>query len=58
MFTGLSTASGKVEVTQDVDPAGANPAALLQRTGLAVDEAGSCSAWAGTTGTALGTEAA
>ena len=38
MFTGLSTASGKVEVTQDVDPAGADPAALLQRTGLAVDD--------------------
>ena len=37
MFTGLSTASGKVEVSQDVDPAGADPAALLQRTGLALD---------------------
>src|ERR1700722_16297237 len=38
MFAGLSTATGKVEVTQDVDPAGANPAALLQRTGLALDD--------------------
>jgi outer membrane protein assembly factor BamB len=38
MFTGLSTASGKVEVTEDVDPAGADPAALLQRTGLALDD--------------------
>ena len=38
MFTGLSTASGKIEVTQDVDPAGADPAALLQRTGLALDD--------------------
>jgi outer membrane protein assembly factor BamB len=38
MFTGLSTASGKIEVTQDVDPAGADPAALLQRTGLARDD--------------------
>ncbi len=38
MFTGLSTASGKVEVTQNVDPAGADPAALLQRTGLTLDE--------------------
>ena len=38
IFTGLSTASGKIEVTQDVDPAGADPAALLQRTGLALDD--------------------
>ena len=38
VFTGLSTASGKVEVTQDTDPAGADPAALLQRTGLTVDD--------------------
>jgi outer membrane protein assembly factor BamB len=38
MFTGLSAASGKIEVTQDVDPAGADPAALLQRTGLALDD--------------------
>ena len=38
VFTGLSTASGKVEVTQDVDPAGADPATLLQRTGLALDD--------------------
>jgi polyvinyl alcohol dehydrogenase (cytochrome) len=38
MFTGLSTASGKVEVAQDVDPAGADPAALLQRTGLTLDD--------------------
>jgi len=38
VFTGLATASGKVEVTQDVDPAGATPAALLQRTGLALDD--------------------
>ena len=38
MLTGLSATSGKVEVTQDVDPAGANPAALLQRTGLTLDD--------------------
>jgi outer membrane protein assembly factor BamB len=38
IVTGLSTASGKIEVTQDVDPAGADPAALLQRTGLALDD--------------------
>jgi outer membrane protein assembly factor BamB len=34
---GLSTASGVVEVSQDVDPPGADPAALLQRTGLTLD---------------------
>src|SRR6202035_2689986 len=38
MFTGLATASGKVEMTQDVDPAGADTAALLQRTGLTLDD--------------------
>ena len=38
MFAGLSTASGKIEVTEDADPAGADPAALLQRTGLALDD--------------------
>ena len=38
MFTGLSAATGKVEVTQDVDPAGADPAGLLQRTGLTLDD--------------------
>jgi len=34
---GLSTASGKVELDQDVDPSGADPANLLQRTGLTLD---------------------
>ncbi|MDX6341516.1 MAG: endoglucanase [Trebonia sp.] len=38
MLAGLATASGKVEVTQDVDPAGVDTAALLQRTGLALDD--------------------
>jgi outer membrane protein assembly factor BamB len=38
MFTGLAAASGKVEVTRDVDPAGVDAAALLQRTGLALDD--------------------
>jgi len=37
MLAGLNTATGKVELTQDVDPPGADPAALLQRTGLALD---------------------
>jgi outer membrane protein assembly factor BamB len=36
-LVGLSTTSGAVEVTQDVDPPGADPAALLQRTGLTLD---------------------
>ena len=34
---GLSTATGKVELDQNVDPAGSTPAALLQRTGLTLD---------------------
>ena len=34
VLTGLSTATGRVEMTRDVDPAGADAAALLQRTGL------------------------
>jgi outer membrane protein assembly factor BamB len=36
-LVGLSTTSGKIETTTDVDPAGANTAALLQRTGLTLD---------------------
>ncbi len=34
---GLNTSSGHLEMTQDVDPAGAETAALLQRTGLTLD---------------------
>jgi outer membrane protein assembly factor BamB len=34
---GLDTATGKVELTQDVDPSGSSSAALLQRTGLTLD---------------------
>jgi outer membrane protein assembly factor BamB len=37
LLTGLSTASGQTEMTRDVDPAGADAAALLQRTGLTLD---------------------
>ncbi len=37
MLVGLDTATGRVELSQDVDPAGASPAALLQRTGLTLD---------------------
>jgi polyvinyl alcohol dehydrogenase (cytochrome) len=36
-LVGLSTGTGTVELTQDVDPPGADPAALLQRTGLTLD---------------------
>ena len=38
MLTGLATATGNTEMTQDVDPAGADTAALLQRTGLTLDD--------------------
>ena len=37
MLVGLATSSGRIEMTRDVDPAGADPAALLQRTGLTLD---------------------
>jgi outer membrane protein assembly factor BamB len=37
MLVGLSTATGKVELAQDVDPSGSVPADLLQRTGLTLD---------------------
>jgi outer membrane protein assembly factor BamB len=36
-LVGLDTATGNAEMTQDVDPRGANTAALLQRTGLTLD---------------------
>jgi outer membrane protein assembly factor BamB len=37
ILVGLSTTSGAIELTQNVDPPGATPAALLQRTGLTLD---------------------
>jgi len=37
VLVGLSTATGAIAMTQAVDPAGADPTALLQRTGLALD---------------------
>lgn len=37
MLVGLDAATGKVELNQNVDPAGASPKALLQRTGLTLD---------------------
>ena len=36
-LVGLSAASGTIELSQDVDPPGSDPAALLQRTGLTLD---------------------
>ena len=38
VLAGLSAGSGRVEMTEDVDPPGADPAALLQRTGLTLDD--------------------
>jgi outer membrane protein assembly factor BamB len=38
MLTGLNTATGQVELSEDVDPPGQPPANLLQRTGLTLDE--------------------
>jgi outer membrane protein assembly factor BamB len=56
-LVGLATSSGRTEMTQDVDPAGVNTAALLQRTGLTLDDGrvvfgmggnfGDCSAYKG-----------
>jgi LPXTG-motif cell wall-anchored protein len=37
-LVGLSTTSGAIELDEDVDPPGADPAALLQRTGLTLDQ--------------------
>jgi outer membrane protein assembly factor BamB len=37
-LVGLNTATGRKELTQDVDPPGSSPSALLQRTGLTLDE--------------------
>ncbi len=60
MLVGLSAASGKTELTEDVDPPGANTAALLQRTGLTLDDGrvlfgmggnlGDCSSYRGRVG--------
>jgi polyvinyl alcohol dehydrogenase (cytochrome) len=38
VLVGLSVATGKTEMSQDVDPPGADTAALLQRTGLTLDD--------------------
>jgi outer membrane protein assembly factor BamB len=38
MLTGLNTATGQVELSEDVDPPGQPPANILQRTGLTIDD--------------------
>jgi len=38
MLTGLNTATGQVELSQDVDPPGQSPVYILQRTGLTLDD--------------------
>ena len=38
VLVGLSTTTGKLKMTRRVDPAGADPSALLQRTGLTLDD--------------------
>jgi polyvinyl alcohol dehydrogenase (cytochrome) len=38
MLTGLSTATGHRELSEDVDPRGQAPANILQRTGLTLDD--------------------
>ena len=38
VLVGLTTTTGVIELTQHVDPPGAAPAALLQRTGLTLDD--------------------
>jgi hypothetical protein len=37
-LVGLDTTTGAVELNEEIDPRGADPAALLQRTGLTLDE--------------------
>jgi outer membrane protein assembly factor BamB len=37
-LVGLNATSGAIELNQNVDPPGSNPAALLQRTGLNLDQ--------------------
>jgi outer membrane protein assembly factor BamB len=37
-LVGLDATTGAIELSQDVDPPGSNPAALLQRTGLNLDD--------------------
>ncbi|HEX3459448.1 MAG TPA: PQQ-binding-like beta-propeller repeat protein [Acidimicrobiales bacterium] len=37
LLVGLNTSTGHIELSQNVDPSGSTPAALLQRTGLTLD---------------------
>jgi polyvinyl alcohol dehydrogenase (cytochrome) len=47
VLTGLNTASGQVELSQDVDPPGQPPANILQRTGLTLDDGRVCFGFGG-----------
>lgn len=57
MLVGLALNTGRLELAEDVDPSGADPGALLQRTGLTLDNGqvvfgmggnyGDCSAYRG-----------
>jgi len=47
---GLDTVTGALELSRDVDPPGADPAALLQRTGLTLDHGRVVFAMGATTG--------
>ena len=51
-LVGLNAATGQRELTQDVDPAGVDTSALLQRTGLNLTAARWCWPWAATSATA------
>jgi outer membrane protein assembly factor BamB len=57
ILTGLNTGSGRVELSQDVDPPGQVPVYNLQRTGLTLDDGACTSASAGTRATAGSTGA-
>ncbi len=50
VLVGLNTATGRVEMSRNVDPPGADPAALLQRTGLTLDAGQVVYGMAGNTG--------
>jgi hypothetical protein len=50
VLVGLNTTTGRVEMSRNVDPPGADPAALLQRTGLTLDAGQVVYGMAGNTG--------
>ena len=53
-LVGLNVLSGKLEMSEDVDPAGASTPALLQRTGLNLD----AGRWSSDSGATTATAAA